>query len=156
MKEQYGEYEIRYDENQERFTAHKDGEQIAYSAKLPELRKKLDRVGVVRAKFQRFKVLSIEARSRFGVDKTGLVEWDVTSVVQGSEVWVSSGPNRKKTHLKPSHYEAFYADTPENRTKIAGVIALYKEREALDAKIEAATNAIERATVPSGVETEAG
>lgn len=156
MKEQYGEYEIRYDEDSGRFTAFKGNESIASSAKLSDLKKRLDRVGEVRAKFQRFKVLSLARGGRHDEERAGIVEWEVTSIVQRDEVWVSNGVDRKKTRLNASHYEAFYADTPENRQALEGVVTLYKQREALDKRIGMDLALVKRASVPTGAETEAG
>lgn len=158
MKEQYGEYEIRYEEVREEFVAYKGEERVAKSAKLADLKKRLDRVEVVRGKFKSFKVLTVDSGGRGYTDDKGprIVEWKVTSVVQGDECWLTNQEDgtRSKERLSKG-YKAFVADTPENRTALEGIVKLYKQRDALDSRINVEVKLLKKAEVPAGAETEA-
>lgn len=148
MKEQYGEYEIRYEEYNERFAAYQDNKEVANSPSLATLRKKLDHIGKVRAKFKRFTILSLD-------DVDGILELEVTSVASGNDVWVVHDGKRSKVRLGNDRWGSnFYADTPKNRKLLAEAAALHKQRAAIYERIEAIVKKATAATVPSGAEPE--
>ena len=92
MEEKYGEFKIKYDERVEKFVAcDGNGGEIASSVKLAGLKKRLERIGVVRKGFKRFKVLSVVARNRWNENKEPrIVEHEVTSVVDGDRCWLTN------------------------------------------------------------------
>lgn len=161
MTEQYGDYKIEYREDangKPRFIATKDGEQIATSQKLSDLKSRLDRVKNVTQTFNRFKVLAIESGRRFcRDDKPRIVEWEVTSAVNGSDVRAVNQENKERRVISlgnKRYGSPFFADTPKNREILQGVVALYVERAALDDKIEARTKLVSPAALPDGTVTE--
>lgn len=154
MKEQYGEYEIRYSEHLERFEAYKGQEQVATSAKLSELRKRLDRVGDLRSKFQRFKVLTVATDGRNG-GAPRVVEHEVTSVVHGDECWLVNLETKGRYKVKiGNRYNGYYADTPANRDVLAGVVELHKSIAELNERLNAEVKRCAVAAVPAGTPTE--
>ena len=86
MQEQYGEYEIRYDETREKFEAFKGEERTASSGKLSDLKKRLDRVNVVRAKFNKFKILQVTAGGRYDDKTPRIIESGITYLTPSTEM----------------------------------------------------------------------
>ena len=153
MEEKCGEFVIKYDERVEKFIAYNGTEEVASSLKLADLKKRLDRIGVVRKGFKRFKVLSVTSGNHWSDIKKEprIVEYEVTSVVDGSRCWLTEVGTKQRRQENITHY---YAETEANRKILARVVELYKERRKLDGRIEAEKSKATTASIPKGASTE--
>lgn len=126
MKETYGQFEIEYDENSERFIGTLGGVRIASSEKLLSLRKALDKHGEGEKAFKRTKVFMKEPWE-------GWIFGEVTSIADDGTPWCSwTKKNGKKERGKPWATRTLYLDIPEN-AEIRGRV------DVLDKQIKAAT-----------------
>jgi hypothetical protein len=144
LTEQYGEYLITYNEHAEKFVATCGGDPIASSAKLPELRKKLDKLG--REEFARFKVLGLEYSSMLGGGGPGIVEYEVTNHAEPGyrneqKVWVTNLSTKKRS---ATELDRLYADTPKNRRLLTQAVECYEMADAKRAEAERIAKKCER------------
>lgn len=127
---EYAGYTIKYMEGYPKpFVAYDKDERVAESISLDNLRKRLDRIGVVRAAFTPFTIL------RFN-DK--MEEWTVTSIASPSEIW-ASGPNGRRKLTTARDYDAVYVDSPTARSVMTDATEQIRRARAA---IKAATDAV--------------
>ena len=124
IKDEYGKFKIGYNENTDVWTGTLDGETIATSQKLSELKKRLDKHGQAEKAFTRVKVFWKDHWS-------GWDEGEVTSVTPEGEAWIS-GEGKKKARHKMGSYnlKSLYLHIDENMQK-------RQKWDALEVKVKA-------------------
>lgn len=146
MKETYRGAEITYLEDANKWQVVIDGRIASTRDSLLNARKSVDDLDKVEKVFARHPALYREAWG--GVS---IVPCTVTSYTEDSnrqlEVWISYVPKHvwkpttKSTRAKVST-EGLFEDTPENRTRLAEIRALFDAEQELSKKREHITNAL--------------
>ena len=129
---------------------------MARSAKLSDLKKRLDKIDVVRGTFKRFKILSVDSGRGWHSRSRGpkIVEHEVTSVVHGILCWITNLDDKSRRKERIS--SGFYADTDKNRSILSEVVDLNKRIVLIEGQIQTKLASAAVAYVPAGSPTEEG
>ncbi len=150
MKEQYGEYEIIYNENNSRFEIT-IGESDIYADTLLFMKHKLDKLMESEKKFKRIPCFFKPGWQRYSTDD--FIRGSVTSYIgydgRNHEIWtVSDKKLRKKRYIKDA-----YADTDNNQKAIDRIRDLRAQESEIRVAIETWKKGMEKVTIP-GVKTD--
>ncbi len=135
MKEQYGEFEIVYNEQWERFEALQDGKVIRFSTKLSSLKESLDREK--KKNYPRTKVF-LQGRHDF---EFGEVTSPAQSDIYGNYYWFVS---KSKDKRKISE-DGIYRDNEKNNFILKNILTHQKDIEAIEEKINMLIDSLEEA-----------
>jgi hypothetical protein len=161
MQEQYGKFKLVYNEGRAEFVAYDEhDDEVSRSAKLSDLKKRLDRIGKVRKEFKRFTILSVYSGGSDSAPR--IFEHEVTSIVDRRRelVWLSTkdGKDTKRAQAKICEVrwgERYYPDTPEVRASLADAVRLYNQAREIEATAAKQLAAIPSPNLPADAEEEA-